>query len=112
MGYLTWESPALRGFIAQRPCGLPGWGLGINICVDQPTNHALVLSVMLGRLGLEELDALPAQSKSHFHSFFTKRQFRRGGEEVGNHLNLSKGFIGVFDFSSGVTSACAGISLP
>jgi hypothetical protein len=44
---LAWRSPALRGFIAQRPCGLPGWGLSINIRVEKPPNHALVLGVML-----------------------------------------------------------------
>ena len=41
------KSPALRGFIARLPCGLPGWGLAINVSVEKPTNHALVLSVML-----------------------------------------------------------------
>lgn len=76
----------------------PAWGLGIDIGVDEPANHALVLSVMLCSLRLEELDTLLAQSQGYFHVFFTKCQFGRRREEVRNHLNLAKGFIGVFDF--------------
>ena len=42
----TWKSPALSGLIALRPRGLPGWVLTINISVEKPPNHALVLRVM------------------------------------------------------------------
>jgi len=74
--------------------------LAINISVEKPANHALVLSVMLCSLRLEELDTLLAQSQRYFHTFFTKCQFGRRREKVWNHLNLAKGFIGVFDPSS------------
>jgi hypothetical protein len=101
VGGATQKSPALRGFIARRPCGLPGWGLAINVGVEKPPNHALVLRVVFRGLGLEELDALLAQSQSYLHTFFTKCQVSRRREEVRDNLNLAKGFIGVFDFSSG-----------
>ena len=36
-----------------------GLGLGLNIRIDEPANHALVLRVMLGRFRLEELSPRP-----------------------------------------------------
>lgn len=52
--------------------------------------------VMFRSFGLEELDTLLAQGQGYFHAFFTKYQFSRRREEVGNHLSLAKGFIGVY----------------
>ena len=48
--------------------------MGINIRVKKPSNHALVLRVMLCGLGLEELDTFLAQSQSNFDTFLAKSQ--------------------------------------
>jgi len=42
------------------------------VCVKKPTNHALVLGVVLCRFALEELDAAFAQCKSDLHTFLAK----------------------------------------
>ncbi len=90
------NSPGVRGTIAQRPCG--PLGLAIEKSVDKPANHSLVPGAMLCSLRIDELDALLAQRQGYLHTLFTKCQFGRRREEVGNHLNLPEGFIGVFDF--------------
>ena len=61
-------------------------------------------------LGFEELNALLAQGHGHLHPFLPKGQFFGWGEKVLNDLGLD-GLIGVFDFSSGITPAGAGMSL-
>jgi hypothetical protein len=76
-------------------------GLGINISVDEPANHALVLRVMLRGLGLEKLDALSAQRQRHLYAFLTKCQLGWRGKEVGDDPNLAKGFVGVPDLRFG-----------
>lgn len=43
------------------------WGLRINIGINEPTNRALILSVMICRFRREELDTLLTQSQRHFH---------------------------------------------
>jgi hypothetical protein len=48
-------------------------GLRIHVRVKQPSDHALILRVMLRSLGLEELDALLAQSEGYFYPVFAKR---------------------------------------
>jgi hypothetical protein len=75
-----------------------GRGLGFDISIEKAADHALVLRTMLRRLGFEKLDALPAEGQGDLHAFLAKRQFGRRGKEVGDHLNLAEGFIGVFYF--------------
>jgi hypothetical protein len=48
--------------------------MGINIRVEKPANHALVLCVMLCGLGLEKLDTFLAQSQSNFDALLTEGQ--------------------------------------
>jgi len=47
--------------------------LGINISIKKPTNHALILGMMLRSFSLEKLDTFFAQRQSNFHPFFTER---------------------------------------
>jgi hypothetical protein len=63
--------------------------LGINISVKKPTNHALVLCVMLRGFGLEKLDAFFAQSQRDLHALLTKSQLARRWKKVGNYLSLA-----------------------
>jgi hypothetical protein len=60
--------------------------MGIPVSIEQPTNHALVLSVVFRSLGLEELDTLLTQGDGDFDAFLPKREFIRGRQKVGNHL--------------------------
>jgi hypothetical protein len=46
--------------------------MGVNIRVKKPTNHALVLGVMLCGFGLKKLNTLFAQSQRNFDTFLTK----------------------------------------
>jgi hypothetical protein len=55
------------------------------------------------RLGLEELNALLAQGKRDFHTFFTECQLLGRREKISNNLDLAKWLICLCDFSSGIT---------
>jgi hypothetical protein len=46
----------------------------VSVGIEQPANHALILSVVLCRLGLEELDTPFAQSNGYLDTFFPKRK--------------------------------------
>ena len=49
-----------------------------NLCVDvaiqEPTNHSLVLSAVFRGLGFEEVDTLLAQGKGDLDAFLSERQ--------------------------------------
>ncbi len=85
--------------------------MGINIRIKKPTNHALILRVMLRGLGLEKFNALFAQCQSDLYALLAESQLAWRRKKVWNHLSLAKGFICVFYFSCGITLACASISL-
>ena len=70
----------------------------LRIGVEQPPDHALVLSVMFPGLALEELDASFAQRDGDFDSCIPKDEFLRSGKEVRNDLEVSEGFVCVLDF--------------
>ena len=69
-----------------------------GISVEQPSDHALILGVMLLGLGLEELDAALAQSKRYFDALIPKNQIFRARKEIGNDFKFSERFVCVFDF--------------
>ena len=68
------------------------------IGVEQPPDHALVLSVMFPSLALEELDASLAQCEGDLDAFISKDEFLRPRKEVRNDLEVSERFAGVLDF--------------
>jgi hypothetical protein len=70
----------------------------LRIGVEQPPDHALVLSVVFPGLALEELDASLAQRDGDFDSFIPKDEFLRARKEVRNDLEVSERFVGVLDF--------------
>jgi hypothetical protein len=70
----------------------------LGIGVEQPPDHALILSMMFPGLLLEELDASLAQRDSDFNPFIPKNEFFRTGQEVTNDLEASERFVRVFDF--------------
>jgi hypothetical protein len=49
--------------------------MSLSVGIEQPANHALILSVILCSLGLEELDTPFAQSNGYLDTFLAKRKF-------------------------------------
>jgi hypothetical protein len=68
------------------------------IGIEQPPDHALVLSMMFSGLALEELDASLAQCNGDLDAFLSKDEVFRSGKEVRNDPDISERFVGVFDF--------------
>ena len=66
--------------------------------LEQPPDHALVLSVIFSGLALEELDASVAQCGSDLDAFIPKDEILRPRKEVRNDLEVSERFVGVLDF--------------
>jgi hypothetical protein len=63
--------------------------LRLYIRVQKPTNHTLVLRMVPGCFGFEELDTLLAQSQRDFHSLFAKSQLGRRRKKVWDNANLA-----------------------
>lgn len=70
----------------------------LRIRVEQPPDHALILSIMLPGLTLEKLDASLAQRNGNFDSFISIDEFLWTRKEVRNDLEVSERFVCVFDF--------------
>lgn len=70
----------------------------LGIRVEQPTDHALVLSVMFPSLALKELNASLTQRDGDFDSFIPKDEFLRARKEVRNDLEFSEWLVRVLDF--------------
>ena len=68
------------------------------IRIEQPANHALILSIVLRGLPLEELDAALAQSQRDLYGVFAKHEILGCWKEVGHYPEPAQGLIGVFDF--------------
>jgi hypothetical protein len=49
--------------------------MSVTVSIEQPTDHALILSVVFRGLGLEELDTLFTQGDGDFDAFFPKCKF-------------------------------------
>src|SRR5574337_583936 len=69
----------------------------VYIGINKSANHALVLRIVFGCLGFEEINTFLAKSNSNFHSLFSEREIRGRRQEVSNDFGL-EWFIGVFDF--------------
>lgn len=68
------------------------------IGVEQPPDHALVLSTMFSSFALEELNASLAQGDGDLDTFIPKDEFLRPRKEVRNDREVSERFVGVLDF--------------
>ena len=56
----------------------------LGICVEQPSNHSLVLRMVLARFGLEEIDAALAQSDRDLDALVAKGKILGRRKEVRN----------------------------
>ena len=56
--------------------------VGFHIGIDEPADHALILSMVLCCLRFEELDTLFAESNGNFHPFFPESKFFGWREKV------------------------------
>ena len=70
----------------------------LGICIEQPSNHALVLRVVLLCLGFEEVDATLAQCDGDFNPIVPKHQILRPRQEVSDDLGVSEEFARVLYF--------------
>ena len=70
----------------------------LRICIEQATNHALILRIVFLRLTFEKVDASLAQGERYFHSILSKDEVSRRREEVWNNHGLAHWFIRVFYF--------------
>lgn len=70
--------------------------MGIHVRIEQLSDHALVLRLVLGRVRLEEFDAPLAQSDCYLHSLIPKCKFMGWGKKVGNNPIIANRFIRVF----------------
>src|SRR5258706_7492327 len=69
----------------------------LDIRIEKPADHALVLQAPLLRFRLEKVDALGAQGDGYFDSVLLENEPVRRREEIGDDPNLH-GFIGIANF--------------
>lgn len=70
----------------------------LDIRIEQPPDHPLVLSVVPSRLVLKELDTTFTQSDSDLDPLVAEDKVFRTRQEIRNDLNVSERFVGVLDF--------------
>jgi len=70
----------------------------LRVGIEKPPDHSLILSVVLERLPLEEVNAAFAQGERHLDSVIPKYQVLGKRKKIGNNFNLSEGLVCVFDF--------------
>ncbi len=68
------------------------------IGVQQPADHALILSAALRGLALEEFDAALRERNRHFHAFLAESELFGRRQKVRNDFQFAQWFIGVSDF--------------
>ena len=68
------------------------------VCIQQATNHALILRVVFLSFTLEELDASLAQGECYFHSILSEDEIFWWWEEIRNYHGLPHRFIRVLYF--------------
>ena len=69
-----------------------------RVNIQQPTDHLLILGMMLFRLLLEKLNAFLTQSNRDFYRIFLKYEFLWSRQEIRHNFQGAEGFISVFDF--------------
>src|ERR1700756_2465494 len=57
----------------------------VHVCVEQATEHPLVLRVPFRSSGLEDLDALLAKPDGDLHVFIAERQLLRRRKKIANN---------------------------
>jgi len=70
----------------------------LRVGIEQPSDHALILRIVLLRFALEEFDAALAQCNGHLHALFPEYQILRGREKIRNDPESPEGFVRVLDF--------------
>ena len=72
--------------------------MNINVGIQQPPNHALILGAVFSGLRLEELDALLAQGDSDLDAFLPKYKVIGRREKIRNYLEIAQRLICVAYF--------------
>lgn len=60
----------------------------LRIGIKKPTDHPLILGVVLTRFILEEINAPFAQGDGYFDALISEHKVLGGRQEIGNDLNV------------------------
>jgi hypothetical protein len=66
--------------------------------IEQPSDHPLILRVVLQCLTLEEVDTAFAQGKRYLDSVIPEDEILRERKKIGNNLKVSEWLVCVLDF--------------
>ena len=69
-----------------------------RVGIEQSANHPLVLRSMFRGFPFEEFNAVLRERDRDFYAFLAEGERLRGGQEVGDDLQVAQRFIGVSDF--------------
>lgn len=69
-----------------------------GVCIEQPSNHALILGVIFMCLGFEKIDATLAKCNGDLDPFLLKRKILRPRQEISDDLGVSEHFVRVLYF--------------
>ena len=69
-----------------------------RVGIEQSADHPLLLRTVLRGLALEEFDTALRKRDCDFYALLAEGERLRGGQKVGNDLQLAQRFIGVSDF--------------
>ena len=69
-----------------------------RVGIEQPADHALVLRAVLRGFPFEKFNAVLRERDRDFYAFLAKCKRLRGGQEIGDDLQVAQRFIGVSDF--------------
>ncbi len=70
----------------------------LRICVEQTSNHPLILRVVPLGFVLKEFDTTLAKRERYLYPVITKGQVLGTRQKVGYDFNFSEGLVGVFYF--------------
>jgi len=68
------------------------------VCVEQTSDHPLILGIVLQGLTLEEVHTAFAQGERYLDPVIPENQILRTREKIGNNLKVSEGLVCVLYF--------------
>jgi hypothetical protein len=68
------------------------------VSIKKPSDHSLILRVVLKGLTLEEVDATFAQGERYLDSVIPEDEILRKRKKIGNNLKVSEWLVCVLDF--------------
>src|SRR6266849_3331619 len=84
----------------------------LRVRIKQPTNHTLVLGIVLLRFALKKLHASLTQGNGHLHPFILKHKVLRARKKIRNDFQVPERFIRVFDVRAHTVASLSANSRP